>query len=341
MAIKNFIPQLPSVEDCWRGVILYGRNSATYKFALASSLLELKPKAGQLVKMEEIALPFGKSISQHMKESPKQGISSNSKFLKACNEFQTTNDGKKLVDACLSYGFQNVIDAFHIVGSTPVAKKFFIDDRKSKKGLIITDEFEKMLEGYQSQNITQEVDSRWRLVESAWSLEIAVNHLIVKHDNELGEIFTFDSGKRRKSLTSTRGALNGYQKGRCFYCFSEIQISGKNNDSDVDHFFPHRLKTSELHFNLDGVWNLVLSCRNCNRGHDGKFDKIPSQNLLERLHTRNEYLINSHHPLRETLISQTGYSEENRAKFLSDAYNKVQIHRDGWNPKETFWENQL
>ena len=37
---------------------------------------------------------------------------------------------------------------------------------------------------------------------------------------------------------------------------------------------------------------------------------------LSRLHKRNEYLISSHHPLRETIISQTGKNESERRSFL-------------------------
>ena len=53
-----------------------------------------------------------------------------------------------------------------------------------------------------------------------------------------------------------------------------------------------------------------------------------------RLHKRNEYLINSHHPLRETLIMQTGMTGDERVKFLKSidkfAINMM-IHR---------WETQ-
>ena len=66
---------------------------------------------------------------------------------------------------------------------------------------------------------------------------------------------------------------------------------------------------------------MVLACVDCNRGENGKFAKLPSIQMLERLHNRNEYLITSHHPLRETLISQTGISTEKRQRFLQDAYN--------------------
>ena len=328
-----FIPPTPSVEDCWRGVILYGRNSATYKFALASSLLQLSPKAGELVKLEDIALPYSRLVAHHLKDSPKQGTNPRSRFLDACSTFNANHDQQKLLDAALAYGFQNVIDAFHIVGTTPVLHKFFIDERKTTKGIRITDEFSLLAEGYQCPNIAQEVESRWRLVETAWNIGIAANHLVVEHDHQIGEIFTCDSSKRRKSVTSSRGALNGYQKGRCFYCDNEIQVIGREMNSDVDHFFPHKLKQTHLHTNFDGVWNLVLSCQNCNRGPKGKFDRIPSPHLLERLHLRNEYLIGSHHPLRETLMNQTGYRPEERIAFLSKVYQEVQLNPSlGWEP---------
>ena len=49
-------------------------------------------------------------------------------------------------------------------------------------------------------------------------------------------------------------------------------------------------------WNLNGVWNLVLSCRDCDRGVQGKMTWVPEIRLLERLHRRNCFLIDSHHP---------------------------------------------
>ena len=333
MTSLAFIPPTPTVEDCWRGVILYGRNSATYKFALAASLLQLSPKAGELVKLEDIALPYSQLIAKHLRDSPKQGTNPRSRFLAACSKFNSTHDQGILVDATLAYGFQNVIDAFHTVGTSPVLHQFFVDERKTGRGIRITDEFILLTEGFQCPNIAQEIESRWRLVETAWNLGIAANHLVVQHDHEIGEIFTLDSTRRRKSVTSSRGALNGYQKGRCFYCGIEIQVVGADMNSDVDHFFPHKLKQTHRHINFDGVWNLVLACQNCNRGAKGKFDRIPSSKLLERLHTRNEYLIGSHHPLRETLMNQTGYRVQERIAFLFKVFQEVQLNPSlGWEP---------
>lgn len=59
--------------------------------------------------------------------------------------------------------------------------------------------------------------------------------------DEAENLFAFHGDIRRKQVTSCRGALNGYQKGKCFYCFSDIIIdSVESRNTDVDHFFPDR-----------------------------------------------------------------------------------------------------
>ena len=325
MSADLFISTTPTIEDCWRGVVLYGRNTASYKFALATALLELKPKSGELVKMEDLAPAFAQTIAEHLHTAPKQITTTNGKFIKACLEFNQHKDQTRLVDATLSHGFANVIDAFHVVGSSQVHHAFFVDERKSHRGIRITDEFGQMMAGMQISNLGEEVAARWKLVETAWNIGVPSNLLAVQHDNELGELFAIDGAQRRRSVTSSRSALSGYQKGRCFYCNTELQLIGADMNTDVDHFFPHRLKKANLGVNLDGVWNLVLSCPTCNRGPKGKFDRIPSVRVLERLHQRNEYLIGSHHPLRETLMKQTGMQLAQRASFLYKFYQAVQL----------------
>ncbi len=336
MATPPFISVNPTVEDCWRGIILYGQNSASYKFALAESLLQLNPQAGQLLKLEDLAPIFGKAIAGHISHSPKQGTRPG-KFLNSVQRFNTDGNLEELIKATVAGGFQDVLDAFHNIGTSSVLHKFFIDERRANKGIRITDEFSKLAEGHQIKNIIQEVDSRWRLVETAWNLGIAANHLVVQHDHDLGQIFTFDKASKRTAVTSSRGALNGYQKGSCFYCGADLRLLGEDFNTDVDHFFPHKLKRSNLDLNLDGVWNLVLSCQSCNRGPGGKFDRIPSLNLLEKLHIRNEFLIGSHHPLRETLMNQTGTTTHKRIDFLNRIYKRVQLNPlDAWEPTDVY-----
>ena len=280
----------------------------------------------QLVKLEDLAPAYALNVARHLADAPKQITTSNGKFIDACLAYNQDKNLDALVDSAVANGFANVIDAFHVVASTPVAQSFFLDERRENKGIRITDEFSLLTTGTQSSNLSQEVESRWRLVETAWNLGISANLLCVHHDDVAGEIFTFDKANRRKSVTSSRGALNGYQKGRCFYCFTDLCLSGGDMNTDVDHFFPHKLKQLGLGVNLDGIWNLVLSCHTCNRGAKGKFDRIPSERLLRRLHNRNEYFIGSHHPLRETLMQQTGMNLTDRAAHLFSVYQKVQLN---------------
>ena len=48
----------------------------------------------------------------------------------------------------------------------------------------------------------------------------------------------------------------------------------------------------------------------------GKLDALPIDAYVERLLQRNNFLIASHNPLRETLIKQMGSSERDRASFI-------------------------
>jgi hypothetical protein len=85
---------------------------------------------------------------------------------------------------------------------------------------------------------------------------------------------------------------------------------------------------------VDGVWNLVLLPR-LQQGLAGKFDRVPRIPLLERLWRRNEYLIASHHPLRETLMAQTGVDAVARRSFLNDFHGRALAHLlHQWEPVE-------
>ena len=317
--ITEFQEAHPSLESYWRSIILFGANVASYKFALAKSLLEIAPSGKSEITLAELAEPYSKYICEHLKVSPKQATSGSSKFLDACKNY---NDGKithdQLITSTVDLGFANVIDAFHNVNLGKLPIKFYDKDyHGSSKKIILTDNIFKLDELPGKDNFEKEAESRWNLVETSWELGINRNLLNVNYDDK-SEILFVDSSFRRKDITSVRGALNGYQKGKCFYCFDDIVVTDDlSNTCDVDHFFPHALQSVMPDINLDGVWNLVLACQNCNRGPNGKFARIPAIKYLERLHKRNEFLISSHHPLRETLINQTGKTEEERKSFLN------------------------
>ena len=109
---------------------------------------------------------------------------------------------------------------------------------------------------------------------------------------------------------------------------------GDDNGCDVDHFYPHTLQKYVLFTDLNGVWNLVLACKDCNRGENGKFARLPDRKYLERLAKRNEFLISSHHPLRETLMQQTGNTVEERRAFMNKMYNMASVLGTTWTAEQ-------
>jgi len=338
--MQRFIETIPTNETLWRAIILFGRNVASYKFALGKALLELADEEITFIKLEDLANPFSKHLTEHLKITDTQGTSSSSQFLDACRQYNNNEISKDdLISKTVALGFNNVIDAFHIVNRAEVPKRFFIDERKEREGIIITDDLLKLKEQIQFINLPFEVEARWRLVETAWSLNLNPKLLEVKYDSERNLFFAQNELSRRINITSSRDSLNGYQKGKCFYCFKEIVVDGSDPDrmADVEHFFPHVLAPLLPQININGVWNLVLSCKECNRGEEGKFERVPVLNILERLNDRNEYLIDSHHPLRQTLINQTGLSPETRRLFLQNVDSEAVsflIHR--WEPKHQY-----
>ena len=242
-------------------------------------------------------------------------------------------DKNKLIDETVRRAFTYVIDAFHVIGQSAIEKPFFIDERSVHNGIRITDEFSALMTQIKSENLDMEVESRWNLVETAWGLGVASNLIEIKHDPHEGMLYTFDKGHRRKSVTGARGALNGYQKGKCFYCRCDIDIT-TGRETEVDHFFPHALSQDRSFQSIDGIWNLVLACVACNSGSGGKAARIPTIRLLERLEIRNNFLISSHHPLRETLINQTGATASKRRQFLNDYHRRsLACLFHSWEPK--------
>ena len=349
----NFVDVEPTLENYWRAIILFGKNTASYKFALAKSLIDISlERKSDLITLDDLALPYALHLAEHLKHSPKQSTAKTSQFIQACQGYNEGNiDEDRLIQITKKEGFKYVLDAFHVVNTKAITERFydvvneefFIDERKFNKGIRLTDNLFKLFYVYDNsaKDLNQETESRWNLVEKAWELNINKNLIAVEFDQETKELFTHDTKHHRTNITTSRGALNGYQKSRCFYCFKEISISSVDDLlADVDHFFPHLLKPQVATagccrpVNVDGVWNLVLSCPECNRGENGKFAQVPSLELLERLHTRNEYLIGSHHPLRETLIMQTGNTERDRKYFLDKSYQFSKINLiHVWQPK--------
>jgi len=334
--VSEFLETEPTPENCWRSIILFGRNVASYKFALGKALLGMGRRPGDLVKLEELADPFSRHLREHLRLADKQATSSSSRFLDACRQVDRGEiSEEQLRDTTVKLGFANVIDAFHVVNDGDVPAKFFIDERRESGGIRLTDEFFRLATSAAAANLEHEVEARWRLVETAWELGLSKGLISSVTFDEGSDGLFIPSRNRRIDVTSCRDALNGYQKGRCFYCFTPIELEpGSALFADVDHFFPKILGGKGIAEPIDGVWNLALACRACNRGEGGKSARVPTISLLDRLSRRNEYFISSHHPLRETLMAQTGSTPVRRRAFLQSSHRgaiTTLIH--SWEPQ--------
>jgi hypothetical protein len=321
-------------ESRWRSLILFGSNTATYKFAFAKSLLELVGEETTRISLEDLSKPFVLNLANHINIAPKQIRGIEPSFLLEIKKFnQGLSTIDELVKIALRDGFRYVIDAFQYLQGGQIESPFYIKDYTgSKKQLIITDELLKLKRSKQLYNLPLEIEARWKLVETAWNLNINPNLLEVIHDVDENSFYIRESNFfKRVDITSSRDSLNGYQKGKCFYSFKDIFLCGIDI-CHVDHFFPHAMK--ELFhregINVNGVWNLVLSDPDIN-AH--KSNRIPEKQYLHRLYKRNEFYIQSKHPLAETIINQTGKTATQRIAFLNKCYNIVDFSQSKWKPQ--------
>src|SRR5215831_18124328 len=104
--MPEFLEQQRTVENYWRAVILFGQNVASYKFALAKSLIELSERGHDFIKLEDLAEPFSRHIVEHLARAPKQATSASSRFLEACRSFASGKLSKdELVGQTARLGF--------------------------------------------------------------------------------------------------------------------------------------------------------------------------------------------------------------------------------------------
>ncbi|WP_456383464.1 hypothetical protein [Persephonella sp.] len=349
LEIREYLEEELNALNILRSIILFGKNSSTYKFALCHTLLLQEPK--ETLKYEDIRDFFLEELLRHYKNNPKQFLRGETGLTRAFDEYLKSSknqlDWDKLVGIAEKYIYENVFDAFHNIGGGTIDKKFiFFEHDKHNKRLILTDNLNSILENTKlKQFILIENQMRWSIVEEAWFSGLSPNMLVY---NQEKNIFVSVTKNRRTTLRNAVSILIPYQHGKCFYCNRKIDRNSSNNHDnfpDVDHFFPRSILIREINFgnidksiNPDGIWNLVISCKKCNRGDGGKFDQIPSKVFFNKLLKRNIWFIEEHrHSLRNSiLISLNASSKKEVKKKMISIFKKFEFI-SGWRPKEQFF----
>ena len=341
----KFLTNDETLETQFRSIYLLGANTATYKFALAQSLLDLNITEQTFISLDDLTPLFAKHLLRHIQTEKRQ--ISGSVTGKLLNTLQLYHHGQineaLMLNVVRVEGFKYVLDAFHRLPAKKQATPFFHKDLHQKQqGIILTDELFHLFNSQEIGNFREEIEGRWHLVESAWSEKGVIE---IQYDIDTEELFylkpvsnnSFMHSHLRTDLTAVRKPLNGYQKGRCFYCYCPISIeSNQPNTCDVDHLIPMSIQyESRYDLQLNNPWNLVLACKTCNRWESGgKAGNMPVKKFIDALYKRNEYFIESAHPLRENIILKTGNTPFKRQDFLLKRFEFAgQTHPPKWMPK--------
>ena len=65
-------------EGDWRHIVRFGRNVASYKFALGQVLLDLGARQQTFVRLEDLAVPYATAICEHLQVEDRQSTSAQS-----------------------------------------------------------------------------------------------------------------------------------------------------------------------------------------------------------------------------------------------------------------------
>ena len=189
--MNKFIFDQPTLDSYFRGIILFGNNVASYKFALGKSIIELAENGADFIPLKDLAIPFIKYTNEHYLKGNKQITSNSSKYFDAFEKYNSQDiELDEMVKLTLNNPFKNVIDRFHNVNSSELDTKFYeITTKNNTKGIILTDNLYLIKENQSLENLVLETEARWNLVETAWSLNINPSLLNVSYDDTDNSLF--------------------------------------------------------------------------------------------------------------------------------------------------------
>lgn len=298
-------------SDYWKGVILYGLNSPTYKMALGRVLLDFARKQTSHISWQELSEAFLREYCARLTERqmPQQANPSRLTVMeRIIIELNTgqINQGEAIEKVGRS-AFNDVIPRFQTIGTN----KQIVQDQFYEFGfnqhLILKDKL-LLLGENQFDELNDEITARWNLLEGAFSINQSQQQCQL--GNDLREVYIAD-GYERKTLTGNVPFLQGYQGNVCFYCGEEIV-----GEIHVDHLLPRQV------IQHDEVWKLVLTHRECNLQ---KGDHLGGPHFLEKLAHRNENIMGSNHPWKAKISSALGNTKIKRHLRLNQHYENMKI----------------
>ncbi|MDB4664411.1 HNH endonuclease [bacterium] len=308
MSIRDF-----SSSDRWRALVLYGLNTATYKIALAKTLLELAQSPQTAIQWSDLSKRFFNQYRSRLEANgglPQSGLAGRrTKMERIVAEFRTGQASEAdAIERVGNEAFSDVIPRFHNLGKTQELQGTFYEIDFGNQ-LVLKDELFEIAGDVES--LDAEIEARWSLLEGAYTIQAGDFELA----NSIRDIYIAD-GYSRRDLTPNIPFLQGYQGNRCFYCAEAI-----SSDVHVDHVLPRQV------LQHDEIWNLVLAHGYCNLQ---KEDRLVGEHYVEKLIARNENIMGSNHPWKKKIAAGLGGSPTQRAKATRSHYSNV-CSVLGWN----------
>lgn len=280
--------------------------------ALGKCLLSYAQSNREKVSLDDLTRDFYNLYIDKVKAGKPQGGSVGNKTYLEQEIFDVINIGKKeelALEVIKKKSLQKmVLQKFHHLDNRLIPVKFY-ELADNNNSMILTKNLLDLPVSSEHQHFNSEITSRWDLLEHAFTNIHNIESLDV--DQYLQHVI---KAEKRTVLTSLINTLIGYQHGKCFYCGEELY------DIEVDHVIPYKaLRHNQL-------WNLVLAHSFCNQN---KSDNVTPIHYIENVIKRNEFFIDSSHPLKNTLIRQLGLNQKQRRdKILSEyKYAKDMIVR--------------
>lgn len=303
-----------SAKDCWKALVLYGLNTATYKIAFGKTLLKLSADGVTTVRWDALAKEFlDQYIDRLSIESPMPQLDQSDRITVMERFVAKYRSGAIDYDEAIvmvgQNAFDDVVPRFQRLGRRANFEGMFYDFNAGQD-LNITDDL--LALSTNRDELEAELDARWGLLEGAFKIGKENFHL----NNDLRLIY-IENGYERTNITRNIPFLQGYQGNTCFYCSEPIRES----DIEVDHVLPRQV------IQHDEIWNLVLSHSLCN---GQKIDRLIGPHFVQKLVARNENIMGSNHPWKKKIEAALGKTKSQRRKKLKDHYDNVSQVL-GWN----------
>lgn len=318
-----------------------GQKTASYKLALAMSLLDLKDCGKTVFSLDEIAPLFVDNLIRHISRGKKQfNNDTGSAVIRIIYRYtEGLLDYDEMIEFVKKKWYQNVVYRFHnLRGNVDVTQFYIIDGSDSRNIKIeLTSAMLSLLNSKYYTEIQTQVEELWNSLEEGWG-DHSLKLKIVNDDNlnvSRPSHKTCISNMSRKALSHLGHDLNVDNRNECFYCGGYIDIDGYEDNKDfrwaVDHFLPHTLLSYNPNLPIEEPFNYVLACKKCN---SSKGMKTPLNTFLIKLIMRNERLIETNSKFKSSILELCGQTPTERLLFSIGFYNdcKKRNGAEEWEP---------